>query len=377
VSSTRTGVIPESELKEEAARLRALTIAQQEGLVGWWRLDEGVGATVSDAANVGHTGVVHGLPKWVAGKMGAALKFGQGEYVTTDARYALKTLTLSAWVRHDEFSKLQQRYVSLSEETAVIRCDTDRHLHFYIKTNGALQQLYVANALELGKWTHIAGTWDGKTQKLYKDGVLLDSKTPGGSLKGEVSVSISSQNEYMRGAIDDVRIYDRALSDTEIRKLAEGSTSTILEIAPPPPPAGKPWRPLFDGTSGSVLKGGNLSWKVDNGALAYIPGTNDAAQTRDEFSDGELRIRFEVKDVSRLWFAFRQGPSPPYVIRLDDLAKTLDEKTHELIIAGKGEQVTATLDGKPLPVSPGASKTGCLQFNASGKACRILSIDVR
>src|SRR5204862_4043858 len=181
-------------------------------------------------ANGGHTGVVHGVPKWVAGKVGGALQFGRGESGTNDARYALKTLTLSAWVRHDEFSKEQQRYVSLSDETAVIRCSTDRTLHFYIRTNGALQHLYVPNVLELGKWTHIAGTWDGKTQKLYKDGILLDSKTPGGSLKGEVSVSISAQNEYMHGAIDEVRIYDRALSDAEIQKLAGGSTSTMSEI---------------------------------------------------------------------------------------------------------------------------------------------------
>jgi hypothetical protein len=377
VSSTRTSPIPDPELKEEIARVRSTVAAAEPGLVGWWRLDEGAGATLSDSVEGGHSGVVVGTPRWVAGKLGAALKFEQGDYALVNARYTFKTVTLSAWVKHDSFAQKQQRYVTLSNETAVIRCNGDQTLHFYIRTDGALRQINVPNALEAGKWTHVAGTWDGKTQKLFKDGVLLDSQTPGGSMQGEVvHIQLGGGDEYLRGTLDEVRVYDRALSDAEIKKLAEGTQAMIAEIAAPPPPVGKPWRPLFDGTSLSVLRGGN-SWRVDNGALAFIPGTDDAAQTREDFSDGEVRIRFEVKDATRFWFAFRQGSAPPYGINLDDAVKSLDGKAHELIIVGKGEQVTATLDGKPFPVATGSAKSGCLQFNASGKLCRILSIDTR
>ncbi|HVE40113.1 MAG TPA: LamG-like jellyroll fold domain-containing protein [Planctomycetota bacterium] len=376
VSSTRSVTVPDPELKEEVARVRSLYAAREEGLVGWWKLDEGSGSVASDSVEGGHSGVVHGVPKWVPGKIGSALKFELGDYVTIDTRSTFKTVTLTAWVKHDSFVKEQQRYVSLSNETAVLRCNGDRTLHFYIRTNGTLQQMMVPDVLEAGKWTHVAGTWDGTTQKLYKDGVLLDSKTPGGSMQGEVVQVLFGHNpEFLRGALDEVRVYDRALSEAEIRKQAANEAPNLITEIVPPPPVGKPWRPLFDGTL-SIVKS-NRSWKLDNGALAYIPGTDDAAQTREQFSDGEVRIRFEVKDANRLWFAFRQGSEPPYGIRLDEFLKALDEKTHELIIVGKGAQVTATLDGKPVPVEPGSAKSGCIQFNAAGRICRIVSWDVR
>jgi hypothetical protein len=379
VSSTRSAPLPDPELKEEVARVRSLYAARQEGLLGWWRLDDGAGAAASDAVEGGHAGVMHGSPKWVAGKVGGALKFELGDHVLVNAHYTLKSVTLSAWVKHDGFSDKQQRYVTLGDETAVIRCNGDNTLHFYIRTDGALQMILVPNTLEAGKWTHVVGTWDGKTQKLYKDGALLDSKVPGGSLKGEVPfVMFSHNSEYLRGAIDEVRLYDRALSDAEIQKLfVEGSQGIIAEIASPPAPViGKPWRPLFDGKTAQALRP-NGSWKFDNGALAYIPGTDDAAQTAEEFSDAELRIRFEAQGLTRLWFSFRQGPGAGCGLALDDLLKSLDSKPHELIFTGKGEQVTATLDGKPVPLAGIPAKSGVLQFNAAGKLCRILSLEVR
>src|SRR4029077_12568144 len=140
----------------------------------------------------------------------------------------------------------------------------------------------------------------------------------------------------------------------------------IAEIAvEPPQPAGRPWRPLFDGSTVSCLRGTPGSWRVENGALAYIPGTNDAAQTREDFTDGELRIRFEVKDCDRFWFLFRQGAGGGYGVDLSPQLKALEGKPHELIFIAKGDQVTATLDGKPTSVAVSAAlKSGCLQFGA-------------
>jgi hypothetical protein len=383
VSSTRTGPPTEADLKEEVARLRTSLAAAQEGLVGWWRFEEGSGSVAFDAIDGGHSAGFHGNPKWTPGKVGGALKFtAAGDSALADVNYTFKTVTLSAWVKHDALNVKQQRYVSLSDETAVIRCDDAQTLHFYIRTNGELRHMLVPNALEVGKWTHVVGTWDGKTQKLYKDGVLLDSKTPGGTLKGGVKFVLIGHNpEFLRGAIDEVRVYNRALSDAEIQKqFAEGSQGTIAEISVPPPaplqPAGKPWRPLFDGKSLSCLKGGKESWKVEDGALVFIAGTDDAAQTREELTD-EVRIRFEFKDIQKIWFVYRQGGGTGYRVGFEDNLKAMEGKVHELIILAKDEQVTATLDGKPYPITSGNSKSGCLQFNARGQTARILSIDVR
>jgi len=85
-----------------------------------------------------------------------------------------------------------------------------------------------------------------------------------------------------------------------------------------------------------------------------------------------------VKDCDRLWFLFRQDAGGGYGVDLTNQLKALEGKPHELIYTGKGDQVTATLDGNPITIEVSAAhKSGCLQFNASGKVARILSMDVR
>jgi len=144
-------------------------------------------------------------------------------------------------------------------------------------------------------------------------------------------------------------------------------------------PGEKAWKPLFDGkTKESVLKDPAAGWKMDDGKLIAIPGTNDAAQTREEFTDGEVRVRFEGQDLERLWFNFRQGTAGAgYSINMDTNLKAMDGK-HELIYTARGDKVTATLDGKPIPVAvEGVVRSGCLQFNGTGKRFAILSLDFR
>jgi len=381
VSSTRQGIIPDAELKEEVARVRSAYAAAQEGLVGWWRLDDAAGATASDSVEGGQSGTFVGAPKWAPGKVGGALKFEGAEEVRIAGRYSFQTITISAWVKHEgAFSPSVQRYVTVGDEGAVLRCQDDG-IMFYMRTNGDLRQIHLRGTLEPGKWTHVAGSWDGTTQRVYKDGVLLQSARPGGVLSGDVRyVTLSQVSEPMRGSLDEVRLYNRALSDGEIQKLfAEGTGGAIAEIAvAPPQPVGKSWQPLFDGATVGCLRGTPGSWRVENGTLAYIPGTDDAAQTRADFTDGELRIRFEVKDAERLWFLLRQGAGGGYGVDLTPQLKALEGKPHELIFVAKEDKVTATLDGKPIGVEVSAQhRSGCMQFNAKGRMVRILSMDVR
>ncbi len=100
-------------------------------------------------------------------------------------------------------------------------------LCFYLKSNGTTETL-VASSEELlpGVWTHVAGTWDGSTMKLYQDGVLVASKAKDGILdtNGDALVAIGNlppdtDNQPFDGKIDDMRIYNFALSQAEIEDL--------------------------------------------------------------------------------------------------------------------------------------------------------------
>jgi hypothetical protein len=110
-------------------------------------------------------------------------------------------------------------------------------LRFRLKTDDGQETTTLISdpVLEAGVWTHVAATWDGSMMRLYKDGVEVASQEKGGSavaVDPAVSVAIGSQPsdafasdpsrvvKFFDGLIDEVRIYNRALSELEVRYLA-------------------------------------------------------------------------------------------------------------------------------------------------------------
>jgi len=85
-------------------------------------------------------------------------------------------------------------------------------------------------AIPLNAWTHIATTYDGANQRFYINGALVATKAQTGSIAvGNQPLRIGGNNvsgEFFRGVIDEVRIYNRALS------LAEIGTDMITPIVP-------------------------------------------------------------------------------------------------------------------------------------------------
>ncbi|MBI3856383.1 MAG: hypothetical protein HY293_11910, partial [Planctomycetes bacterium] len=138
------------------------------------------------------------------------------------------------------------------------------------------------------------------------------------------------------------------------------------------------WKPLFDGKSLDFLRS-PAGWRLERGAIALDRGGPNAAQTNLEFENGDLRIRFEGADLDSLFFSVRQSDRGSYSILFDKSSlKPMEGRAHELLFECQGERVTPTLDGKVIAlteVRPGRS--GCLQFNATGKTFRILAIDFR
>jgi hypothetical protein len=138
----------------------------------------------------------------------------------------------------------------------------------------------------------------------------------------------------------------------------------------------RPWRAVFDGkTLECLVNKGNGAWRVENGALVNVPGKDDAALTSQEFGDGHVRIRFEVKGGDFAFFKVRESsitwtPTP----RLASLAG----KQHELVFQCVRNEVTASLDGQPVAlVRAGGAPKGRLQFNLVGGTLRVLSIEYR
>ena len=111
--------------------------------------------------------------------------------------------------------------------------------------------------LALDTWTHVAVTFDGTSLRLYVDGTLANTTAVSGAMGGsDGPLRIGGNaiwNEWFDGLIDELRIYDRALSPTEIQTDMQ---TPVADTSPPSVPGG-----LIAATSGSTV---NLSWTASS-----------------------------------------------------------------------------------------------------------------
>jgi hypothetical protein len=128
----------------------------------------------------------------------------------------------------------------------------------------------------------------------------------------------------------------------------------------------RPWEPIFDGKSPDFLSGmGEGSWQVDGGALSPRPGAKvAAAQTRRDFGDGQMRIRFVVIQDDGGFIRIRQAPEGGWSADFDRRQlRAMLGTPQELVFTARGDRVTAELNGRPYPLTvKGAPAAGRLQF---------------
>lgn len=92
---------------------------------------------------------------------------------------------------------------------------------FWVDNGGGFKNVTGTSTIPVGTWTHIAGTWDGTTMKVFVNGILEGSLPTTGAfptVSNSVRVGGSiNGSEYMDGLIDDVRIWNIARTDADIK----------------------------------------------------------------------------------------------------------------------------------------------------------------
>jgi hypothetical protein len=153
-------------------------------------------------------------------------------------------LTLSVWIRPDDFDQLDGRVFSknsgqLTDEhylgLSTIQSGGQNRLGFRLKANGVTSTLIASTGiLQTGRWTHVAAVYDGSEMSLYQDNVLVGSLLKTGSIDSNPNVPTAIGNRPagipggprpFDGAIDDLRIYSRALSELELTRLGDAALS--------------------------------------------------------------------------------------------------------------------------------------------------------
>jgi hypothetical protein len=142
---------------------------------------------------------------------------------------------------------------------------------------------------------------------------------------------------------------------------------------------GGPWTSIFNGTNKDFLRhNAQQSWELADGALARRE--ENAAQTSQDFADGEFRFRFSVVELSSpVFFVARQGGGGG--LRVDSSAWKdfyRPGQTHEIRFVFRGAESSATFDGRPIEIRPFGKlgPSGALQFNGP-PTFRLYSVDFR
>lgn len=213
---------------------RAVTeheIAQIYGLVGHWKLDETSGSVASDSSGMQRDATLVGTPtlgtSTNSSALGTAVELnGSSDYVTTGSSLAndLDAFTIAGWVRPDNVDA----FTTLFGQYGVLEFgmyDTANRIRLWTGNGYAFDY---DNALTIGQWTHIAATGDGSQIKLYVDGVEATSVTQSATTYGSSSYNFligagawAGYGDYFDGTVDDVRLYNRAISPTEALQVYE------------------------------------------------------------------------------------------------------------------------------------------------------------
>lgn len=169
-----------------------------------------------------------GIQAQITGVPGTALSFdGTNDYVAGSGfSTSVSAITIEAWIYHESLPADEiQRYVTISPEVAVLRYDGSAaggndELHFYIrKTDGSLYSLRADNVLTANAWMYIVGTYDGNAMKLYLNGTPVASATiAAGLYPTDGSFSFSKPDEAFSGKMDEVRVWNTARSQQQIRE---------------------------------------------------------------------------------------------------------------------------------------------------------------
>ncbi|TRX59995.1 T9SS type A sorting domain-containing protein [Fulvivirga sp. M361] len=203
------------------------------GIVGHWKLNN---TTLDETANNINGTLQGGADFTTSNKEGThALQLdGQRQYIDLGNPDALpegrSVRSLSAWATTQDVSSGFRWIAAFGKGTrskAMFIGQKGKDL----VAGGYQDDLVVPNFWQENVWHHITLTYDGTVAKLYADGVEIASENKNWSLERSeafIGKQVNDKFEYWNGLIDDVRIYDKVLTDTEIVE--------IISTEPPPTP---------------------------------------------------------------------------------------------------------------------------------------------
>ena len=227
-------------LDESDASLNSVPLS---GLVGYWKFDEGIGSSAADSSGQNNTGTLVNSPAWVAGKNGTALQFnGSNNYVNVGNGASLKfslPFTFCMWINLPVgIDGNWRNLISSATWGGSPGYDTmiNSNQQLIMTVNGGeCTQPRPNFGITTAAWHHITYTVSASTCKIYIDGILRSTFNGSWSLSASpnntwIGFSPAGGYSYFQGAMDDVIIYNRELSITEVQDVMNSSGVSNIPV---------------------------------------------------------------------------------------------------------------------------------------------------
>jgi concanavalin A-like lectin/glucanase superfamily protein/Big-like domain-containing protein len=302
------------------------------GFVGHWKFDEGSGVTAADVSGNGNAGTLFNGTIWTTGRLNEALSFdGVGAYVSIPHTTALNSypLTVAAWVRTGAtgLHGIVNKYYPGSMNGYQLFMSGGNLCAWYFRD--ATNYVWDGSGCTLmtpgyndNQWHQVVLVVDTGGGRLYVDGALKASQgwtgTPGTASATQVLTIAGypgTASPYLPGLLDDVRIYNYALSGTEVTNLYNAAAAPTVENVA--------WTSLAN-----VTATGNSVQKT-----AGCDGCEDAGATsQQQITSGDGYLEFTASETAALRYAGlstgNQGTSASeikYAVRLQSGIAEINE----------------------------------------------------
>ncbi|MBP9758376.1 prepilin-type N-terminal cleavage/methylation domain-containing protein [Candidatus Dojkabacteria bacterium] len=241
------------------------------GLMGWWKMDEASWGTVTDSSGNGNNGTTVNGASIVGGKYGNGGNFvrASSQRVIIPDNSALEgfgTMSVSAWVNaaSNPPDTTTHTILAKGDNTYRLYVGWPKTYTFDMDTPGGI--CYTDSGVQMNStvgWVNVVGTYNGANCKIYINGELKATYpiSPGGAvLTNNYELWFGNNSQYTfrswDGKMDDIRIYNRALSDTEVQALYNYAPEPLAH-----------WK--FD--EGSGIAAADSSGNAYNGTIVNSP----------------------------------------------------------------------------------------------------------
>jgi hypothetical protein len=225
--------------------------AQSNGLVGYWPFDENQGAVTTDVSQFHQDATFSGDTNWTVGAIGSALHFdGTLDYASFQAAAlgfasGTSSFSLSYWLSPASLTNAANDVRAFE----IAYCVGGSYIFARILPDGTAGAVVyddighnantdsLPGALQIGRWTHVAHVIDrgAALGQTYIDGMPSGAASSLSVLTGRIDCSVADKSSFggwaygtnfeYAGDLDDVRIYDRVLSASELQQLATLTSS--------------------------------------------------------------------------------------------------------------------------------------------------------